>query len=252
MRIFNLLTAGPLPYLEVDKLQRFLHREVAAGAEDALIAWESQPVYTAGRRTRAADVPDTDLPVLAMDRGGSVTYHGPGQLVIYPILQTAPPPDVVRFVRRTEEILITALQSYKVESCQIAGRSGVWIKTAGQEDKKLCAIGIKFATNTTMHGMALNVNTHLEDFHRIIPCGLADAGVISLEKLGVTAEISEVADLLLPALASGYQDFLADLSRRGTQLKEIEQSQWSQLWEKAQRSIDFPPQTGVLWEAKDA
>ena len=208
MQIVNVLHRGPVDYMTVDRLQRYIHGEVAAlRMPDTFIVWEAQPTYTAGRRTEDKDIPDTSVPVIRMDRGGSVTYHGPGQLVVYPIVKVRPPKDVVAFVRNTERAIMGALAEYGIDSVQVEGRSGVWICAPGAIDRKVCAIGIKFADDATMHGLALNVTTNLEDFTRVIPCGLADAGVTSLAELGHPTTLDDAAVTLLPHLARAYQQF---------------------------------------------
>ncbi|QOR47283.1 lipoyl(octanoyl) transferase LipB [Trueperella pecoris] len=209
MQIVNMLNRGPLKYMDVDHVQRFIHGEVAAQRmPDSLIVWESQDTYTAGRRTNDADIPDTSIPVIRMDRGGSVTYHGPGQLVVYPVVKVRPPKDVVTFVRNTELAIMDAMEEFGLQTYQVEGRSGVWILQPGQKDRKLCAIGIKFADDATMHGLALNVTTNLDLFMKVIPCGLQDAGVASLESLGITTTLADVASVLLPHLAAAYQPLL--------------------------------------------
>lgn len=208
MHILNLLELGPIDYLRVDKLQRWLNSEVAAGNHpDTFIVWESLDVYTAGRRTKPEDIPNHDIPVIEMDRGGSVTYHGPGQLVVYPIIKVKPPQDVVRFVRVTEQALVQATAEIKLETSVIAGRSGVWVQRPGKIDEKLCAIGIKFARETTMHGMALNVSTDLAKFGEVVPCGITDAGVTSLEAQGMQYDLAATAELVTRHLAERYQEF---------------------------------------------
>ncbi len=195
--------------MEVDALQRGLHRSIAQlAAPDTLLMWEARDVYTAGRRTKPADIPNPAIPVIAMDRGGSVTYHGPGQLVTYPIIKVKTPKDVVAFVRSTEQAVIAMLRdSFGIESSAVDGRSGVWIQRPGQIDRKICAIGIKFADDATMHGLALNVTTDLTKFGTIVPCGISDAGVTSLEELGCNASLDDVAAALAPALTHAYQRF---------------------------------------------
>lgn len=193
-----------MDYMVVDSHQRDLHDRVAAQtAPDTFIVWEAKDTYTAGRRTKPADIPNKEIPVIQMDRGGSVTYHGPGQLVIYPIIKVRAPRDVVAFVRAVERAIIAALdEAWEIDSCQVEGRSGVWICRPGVEDRKICAIGIKFADDATMHGLAFNVSTDLAKFGQIVPCGLDDAGVTSLHELGVTASLEDVAAALLPHLES--------------------------------------------------
>ena len=195
--------------MEVDALQRQLHGSVARlAAPDTLLMWEARDVYTAGRRTKPEDIPDPTVPVIPMDRGGSVTYHGPGQLVTYPIIKVKAPKDVVAFVRATEQAVITGLRnSFAVESGTVDGHSGVWILRPGEMNRKICAIGIKFADDATMHGLALNVTTDLTKFGTIGPCGIRDAGVTSLAELGVDASLDDVAAALAPTLSQVYQQF---------------------------------------------
>lgn len=208
MQLYSLLGEGPIDYMAVDAIQRSLHDRVAAlDAADTLLAWEAKDTYTAGRRTKPEDIPDHSIPVIPMDRGGSVTYHGPGQLVIYPIVKVRPPKDVVAFVRATEAAIIRVLDtSFGLRACAIEGRSGVWFRDGGP-DKKVCAIGMKFADDATMHGLALNVSTDLAKFGTIVPCGLADAGVTSMAEQGVEASLDEVARALAPELSRQYRQF---------------------------------------------
>lgn len=208
--------------MEVDAIQRDLHDRVAAmEAPDTLLAWEAKDTYTAGRRTKPEDIPDDSIPVIEMDRGGSVTYHGPGQLVIYPIIKVKPPKDVVAFVRTTEAAIIKVLaESFGLHATAIEGRSGVWFEAGGAASesainggasdglaKKICAIGMKFSNDATMHGLALNVTTDLAKFGTIVPCGLRDAGVTSLAEQGVAATLDEVLDALAPELSNQYRKF---------------------------------------------
>lgn len=208
MQLYSLLGEGPIDYMEVDAIQRGLHDRVAAlDAADTLLAWEAKDTYTAGRRTKPQDIPDHSIPVIPMDRGGSVTYHGPGQLVIYPIVKVRPPKDVVAFVRATEAAIIRVLDtSFGLRACAVEGRSGVWFRDGGL-DKKVCAIGMKFADDATMHGLALNVSTDLAKFGTIVPCGLADAGVTSMAEQGVEASLDKVARALAPELSRQYRQF---------------------------------------------
>lgn len=196
MNILCLLDRGPLSYAEVDGVQREIHAAVAQGEEpDTLVVWQAKDVYTAGRRTRPEDVPDPSVPVVEVDRGGSVTYHGPGQVIVYPIVRVRLPKDVVAFVRAVETAVIEALSTFGIRGEQIAGRSGVWV---GGE--KICAVGLKFASDTTMHGLALNVATDVSKFFRVNPCGITDAGVTSMERQGVDASLEEAAAALTSAL----------------------------------------------------
>ncbi|MDD7466177.1 MAG: lipoyl(octanoyl) transferase LipB [Actinomycetaceae bacterium] len=273
MHVLDLLPFGPIDYLDVDAIQRELHRRVAAlEAPDTLILWESQSIYTAGRRTQTADIPDTSVPVIRMDRGGSVTYHGPGQLVIYPIVKVRPPKDVVAFVRTTELAVIAAMRRvFNLATTQVSGRSGVWIVEPNQMDRKLCAIGIKFARETTMHGLALNVTTDVEKFHRVIPCGIADADVTSLKALGISATLPAVADALIPELAARYQRFLLrpdeHAHTRGVwgilhpedaapnishfaQLPRLDANAWLAAAPELRAQQELPNVTGVAWTPK--
>lgn len=204
----NLLEKGPIPYLEGDKIQRQVHAEVAAGQRpDTLILQEFEPTWTAGRRTKPQDIPDSSLPVIEMDRGGSVTWHGPGQLVCYPIVLMREPIDVVRFVRDMESGIRGAIEgTWQVKTDIVKGRSGVWILREGMIDRKICAIGVRTAQGTSMHGLALNVNPDLESgFGRIIPCGLADASVTSLAEMGVETTLQQVANALVPHLETALR-----------------------------------------------
>lgn len=246
MQILNLLDRGPIDYMEVDALQRYIHGEVAQKRmADSLIVWQARHVYTAGRRTQDADIPDTSVPVIRMDRGGSVTYHGPGQLVIYPIVKVRAPRDVVAFVRNTELAIMAAMRQFGLETEQVEGRSGVWVRRAGDIDRKLCAIGIKFAEDATMHGLALNVTTDLEFFMRVVPCGLHDAGVISLNELGIGVGLQDVADVLVPELARAYEQFL---ERGGEPLTRTDVVPL--LEAAAAHHVPLPQQTGTKWQPK--
>lgn len=203
MNILCLLDRGPLSYAEVDGVQREIHAAVAQGEEpDTLVVWQAKEVYTAGRRTRPEDVPDPSVPIVEVDRGGSVTYHGPGQVIVYPIVRVRLPKDVVAFVRAVETAVIEALSAFGIRGEQITGRSGVWV---GGE--KICAVGLKFASDTTMHGLALNVATDVSKFFRVNPCGITDAGVTSMERQGVDASLEEAAAALTSALVKRLASF---------------------------------------------
>ena len=174
--------AAAVPYPEGWDLQRLLHERRAAGdIPDTCLLLEHQSVYTAGRRTSPLDRPLTDpgVPVIDVDRGGKITWHGPGQLVGYPILALAEPLDVIAYVRVLEEALIRCCADAGVATTRVEGRSGVWI-TGDGPDRKVAAIGIRVARGVTMHGFALNCDCDLGWFDRIVPCGIRDAGVTSL------------------------------------------------------------------------
>lgn len=210
LRIDDLLPEGRSDYATVDARQRELHAQIAAGERgDTLMLVEFAPVYTAGSRTKPEDVPNPDVPVVKIDRGGSVTYHGPGQLVVYPLIRVHGRQDVVAYVRALEAAVIALAADYGIEAGRVEGRTGVWIVRPGAFDRKLCAIGVRFANRTTMHGLALNVTTDLGEFGRIVPCGLSDAGVISLADLGVDRTLDEVAADLVPHLERELARFRA-------------------------------------------
>ncbi len=176
--------AGLVPYEQAWAEQRRVHAAVAAGTEpDTVLLLEHPPVYTAGKRTSPFDRPTDGTPVVEVDRGGKITWHGPGQLVGYPILSLPDPVDVVAHVRRVEEALILACADLGVDATRVEGRSGVWVLGVdGAQDRKVAAIGIRVSQGTTMHGFALNCDCDLSWFDRIVPCGLTDATVTSLTK----------------------------------------------------------------------
>jgi lipoyl(octanoyl) transferase len=195
--------ASAVPYPDGWALQQRLHeRRVSGDIPDTCLLLEHRPVYTAGRRTSELDRPLTDpgIPVIDVDRGGKITWHGPGQLVGYPIVALTEPVDVIAYVRAIEEALIRACAEVGVATTRVEGRSGVWI-TGGRGpgsvlDRKVAAIGIRVARGVTMHGFALNCDCGLGWFDRIVPCGIKDAGVTSLS--AETARFITVADMLGP------------------------------------------------------
>ena len=186
-----------MDYQEAWDLQRTIHAEVAAGSRpNSLLLLEHPSVYTAGRRTDAAERPTDGTPVIDVDRGGRITWHGPGQLVGYPIVKLQNPTELVGFVREIESALILVCADLGIVAVRIEGRSGVWIQDE-RGDRKIVAIGIRVAKGVTMHGFALNVNPDLAAFRQIVPCGIADADVTSLEiELGRTITIDEVVALV--------------------------------------------------------
>jgi lipoyl(octanoyl) transferase len=161
-----------------------------------VILLEHPPVYTAGKRTEPQERPFDGTPVVDVDRGGKITWHGPGQIVGYPILKLADPIDVVDYVRRLEQALIWVCDQFGLEAGRVEGRSGVWLPAAdGLPERKIAAIGIRVAQGVTMHGFALNCNNDLAWFDRIVPCGIADADVTTLSKeLGREVTIAEVLE----------------------------------------------------------
>jgi lipoyl(octanoyl) transferase len=171
-----------LPYPEALALQRSIHSAVVEGTRpDTVLLLEHPSVYTAGTRTEASERPDDGSPVIDVDRGGKITWHGPGQLVGYPILRLQNPVDVVAYVRRLEELLIDVIARFGVNGVRVAGRSGVWI-IDGAREEKIAAIGIRVAGGVTMHGFALNCSNSLDAYEHIVACGIRDAGVTTISR----------------------------------------------------------------------
>jgi len=203
------LGSRQVPYQEGWDLQRRLHAERAAGERgDTVVVLEHESVYTAGRRTASWDRPVDGTPVVDVDRGGRITWHGPGQLVGYPIIKLAEPIDVVRYVRALEQAIIDVCGSYGLEAMRVDGRSGVWLPAQGlTPERKVCAIGVRVARGVTMHGFALNCEPDLAAFERIVPCGISDAGVTSLSReLGRRVTIAEVLPTALGFLETALAD----------------------------------------------
>ena len=188
-----------LPYEPTWQLQREVHAAVADGThEDVVLLCEHVDVYTAGKRTAKADRPVDGTPVVDVDRGGRITWHGPGQLVGYPIVLLAAPIDVVRYVRALEEALIRTCADLGLDAIRVEGRSGVWFAaTATQRERKVAAIGVRVSRSVTMHGFALNCEPDLSAYDRIVPCGIPDADVTSLSaETGRRVTIAEVTPLV--------------------------------------------------------
>ena len=188
-----LIKQGLVDYESALASQRKIHSEVASGYRpNTLILLEHPSVYTAGRRTEAHERPMDGTPVIDVDRGGKITWHGEGQLVGYPIIRLKNRNEVVGFVRVIEKALINVVNEFGIKGEQYCDRSGVWLRDA-KGDRKIAAIGIRVAQGVTMHGFALNVNPDLDAFNRIVPCGIADAGVTSMShELGKTITLEEV------------------------------------------------------------
>lgn len=197
LRAIDLKKIGLIDYEAALAIQREFHSEIAAGSRpNTLILLEHPPVFTAGRRTEASERPLDGSPVIDVDRGGKITFHGPGQIVGYPIIRLQNPQDVVGFVRVLENALIDLCAEFGVIASRYCERSGVWIRDA-RGDRKIAAIGIRVAKGVTMHGFAINVTTDLSYFDRIVPCGIADAGVTSLAKeLDREITVAEVLPIL--------------------------------------------------------
>ncbi len=192
--------------------QRRIHAEVAAGRRaGTVLLLEHESVYTAGRRTLAHERPFDGTPVIDVDRGGKITWHGPGQLVGYPIIRLPAGVYVVDYVRRLEEALIRAVQGYGLPASRVMGRSGVWLPAdATRPERKLVAIGIRYAHGATLHGFALNVLPNQAAFGRIVPCGIADAGVSSLaEELADPPTVAQAAWDVVPHLDDLLGRFVA-------------------------------------------
>jgi lipoyl(octanoyl) transferase len=179
------------------QMQREIHSEVAEGSRaNTLILIEHPSVYTAGRRTDILERPEDGTPVIDVDRGGRITWHGPGQIVGYPIIRLEKRNEVVGFVRTLEEGLIETLSEFGIHGISIAGKTGVWIKDERSE-RKISAIGVRVAKGVTMHGFALNVCPDLSKFDSIIPCGMPEAETTSMAKeLNRTISIAEVTPVL--------------------------------------------------------
>ena len=186
-----------MEYEKALKLQRSIHGEVADSLRNnTLILLEHPPVFTAGRRTLDSEKPTDGSPVIDVDRGGKITFHGPRQIVGYPIVRLKNPNDVVGFVREIETALIDVCKEFGINAERYCERSGVWVRD-DQGDRKIAAIGIRVARGVTMHGFALNVDPDLNYFERIIPCGIADAQVTSmLKELGRKITTEEVEPIL--------------------------------------------------------
>jgi lipoyl(octanoyl) transferase len=187
-----------------DRQRELHHKIVTENHPDVAVLLEHQNVYTAGRSTKPEDRPTDSSPVFDIDRGGRITWHGPGQIVCYPIMKLDDPVDVVAHVRRLELLIMNVCSKVGLETTQIEGRSGVWVKGNGLPDKKIAAIGIRVAKKATMHGFALNCNNSLVAFRNIVPCGIGDADVttISLE-LGRDVSVAEVTPLIEEELRNG-------------------------------------------------
>jgi lipoyl(octanoyl) transferase len=206
-------TPGMVDYQTAWDEQRRLHEAVVSGAEpDTVLLLEHPSVYTAGKRTQPWDRPTDGTPVVDVDRGGQITWHGPGQLVGYPIVhlpgEDGRPRDVVAYVRRVEQLLIDVCAELGLDTTRIHGRSGVWVAADERgPDRKVAAIGIRVARGVSMHGFALNCGCDLSHYDRIVPCGISDAGVTSLSKeLGRPVTVGEVLPLVtrrLPTLLAG-------------------------------------------------
>lgn len=188
---------GLVDYQKAWESQKAIHQDVVDGKRpNTLLLLEHPSVFTAGRRTQDSEKPTDGTPVIDVDRGGRITWHGPGQLVGYPIVKLINPTELVGFVREIEAGLISVCADLGLSTERIDGRSGVWVRDSDGE-RKIAAIGVRVAQGVTMHGFALNVNPDLSSFSSIIPCGITDAGVTSLEmELKRSITIEEVAPIV--------------------------------------------------------
>lgn len=195
---------GTVDYAAAWDLQRELAEARVAGGPDTLLLLEHPSVYTAGKRTEDSERPADGIPVVDVDRGGKITWHGPGQLVGYPIIGLDEPLDVVKFVRRLEDSLIAVCADLGLETGRVEGRSGVWLAAGGgRPERKVAAIGIRVARGVTMHGFALNCDCDLGAFSTIVPCGITDAGVTSLSaELGRRVGVDDVRDRVAEAVCA--------------------------------------------------
>ena len=211
VQILSLLDQGLVDYTQVDALQRSLHEEVLAGGEDTLIVSQFTPTWTAGRHTKPEDIPSTTVPVIRTDRAGSATWHGPGQVVVYPVVRLREPVDLVQWIRAVEASVIdTVREVWDLPVHRVEGRAGVWLTEEGRRDRKICAIGLKVARGATLHGIALNVDIDpAHAFEGIIPCGLTDADVTSLSWEGIHTTVSDAASELLPRMVEHISPCLA-------------------------------------------
>jgi lipoyl(octanoyl) transferase len=185
MPIFETLGLAPafVDYEAAWQMQRQVHSEVASGERpETVLLLEHSSVFTAGKRTEEYEKPTDGTPVINVDRGGKITWHGPGQLVGYPIMRLPEPIDVVGYVRWLEQVLIDTIAEFGVVGERVAGRSGVWVSVAGDYEK-VAAIGIRVAEKTTMHGFALNCDNSLAPYDTIVACGISDARTTTLEIL---------------------------------------------------------------------
>ena len=199
-----------VPYLDAWDEQRRVHAGVVDGTRpDTVLLLEHPPTFTAGKRTRDSDRPTDGTPVIDVDRGGMITWHGPGQLVGYPLVRLEEPIDVVEHVRRLEAMLMDVCAELGLETYRVEGRTGVWVAADSplegtRPERKIAAIGVRVSRGVTMHGFALNCDCDLTWFDRIVPCGISDAGVTSLSvELGRDVTVLDVLPLVEARLADG-------------------------------------------------
>lgn len=209
----NLLDTGLKTYTAMDTLQRDLHAEIVSGQHpNTFLLFEAESTYTAGRHTQQRDIIDESLPIVDTDRAGSVTWHGPGQLVCYPLVKLAAPVDLIKYIRAVEGAVLDTLRDhFHLDVGLIEGRAGVWIG-----NRKISAVGLKISQDTTLHGISLNVATDPDvAFAGVIPCGITDATVTSMAHEGADVTLQEVAEPLTAALEHRLAPLLAPTSIEG-------------------------------------
>lgn len=201
------LGENAVDYLAAWEMQREVHADVVAGGRPAVLLLEHPPTYTAGKRTEPHERPQDGTPVIDVDRGGKITFHGPGQLVGYPIVTLPDHVYVVDYVRRLEEALIAVCRDFGITTARVPGRSGVWLQADDRgPERKIAAIGIRVSHGVTMHGFALNCDVDLAWYDRFVPCGISDAGVTTMSaELGRDVTVEEV----LPSVRSHLDHYLA-------------------------------------------
>jgi len=196
-KLVKVQEVGVVDYLSAWEMQKQIAEEVLTGKiENTLLLLQHPSVYTAGRRTQLSDRPLDNTPVIDVDRGGKITWHGVGQLVGYPIIKLKNSADVVGFVRELENVLIQVCGEFGITAQRYCERSGVWVRDE-KSDRKIAAIGLRVAKGVSTHGFALNVNPDLSAYLKIIPCGIPDAKVTSLSaELGEQITIEQVMPVL--------------------------------------------------------
>lgn len=200
------------PYMAGWEQQRMLHEDVVTGRRDNLLLLvEHEAVYTAGKRTKPEDRPTDGSPVIDVDRGGRITWHGPGQLVGYPLVRMPDPIDVMDYVARLESAVMRVSGDLGIATERQAERTGVWVPADDRGPaRKIAAIGVRIARGVTMHGFALNCNNDLDWYHRIVPCGIRDAGVSTIsEELGRNVSIADVVSPMIDALQIELGDWIS-------------------------------------------
>ena len=199
-----------VPYADGLQLQLAAADRVVAGEDDGtLILLEHEHVYTAGRRARPEEYPTDGTPVVPVDRGGLVTWHGPGQLVGYPIIKLSPNRGVVDVVRALEQVIIDVSAAFGVTGYRVAGRTGVWAQ-AGAAEAKYAQIGLRARAHVITHGFALNCSNSLEPFGGFVPCGITDAGAATLSTLaGTEITPADVVPVITPRLVAALEELTA-------------------------------------------